>query len=78
MEELLEIFEKTKAPILRALDERIHWQTGTPSRVMRFMIIAGVTSMCIASTGVRYYGSKCFMVRSLALTVTVTVSSILM
>ena len=31
---------------------------------MRLMIIAGVASMCIASTGVRYYGSKCFVVRS--------------
>ena len=65
---MLEIFEKTKAPILRALDERIHWQTGTPSRVMRFMIVAGVSTMCIASTGVRYYGSKCFVVRILAVT----------
>jgi len=64
----LEIFEKTKAPILRALDERIHWQTGTPSRVMRSMIVAGVSTMCIASTGVRYYGSKCFVVRILAVT----------
>ena len=35
---------------------------------MRFMIVAGVSTMCIASTGVRYYGSKCFVVRILAVT----------
>lgn len=63
VEELLEIFEKTEAPILRAVEERIHWQTGTPTRAMRIMLIAGVVAMCIACTGVRYYGSKCFLVR---------------
>ena len=63
MEELLEIFEKTEAPILKALDERIHWQTGTPTRAMRFMLVAGGVAMNVACTGVRYYGSKCFVVR---------------
>ena len=63
VEELLEIFEKTEAPILRALEERIHWQTGTPTRAMRFMLIAGTVAMCVACTGIRYYSSKCFVVR---------------
>lgn len=63
MEELLEIFEKTEAPVLKALDERIHWQTGTPSRSLRFMLIAGTVALCLACTVVRYSGSMCFMVR---------------
>ena len=48
---------------MRALDERIHWQTGTPTRAMRFMLVAGTVAMCVACTEVRYYGSKCFVVR---------------
>ena len=63
VEELLELFEQTEAPLLRIVQERVHWHGDALPRWMRAVIITGSITMCIACTAVRYYGSKCFTVR---------------
>jgi hypothetical protein len=63
VEELLELFEHTEAPLLRAVDERVHWHAETLPRWVRAMLLLGGVTMTISCTVVRYYGSRCFTVR---------------
>jgi hypothetical protein len=64
VEELLELFEQKEGPLLRAVDERVKWQSDTLPRWVRCMLVLGAVTMGLAVTGVRYYGSKCFTVRT--------------
>ena len=63
MEELLEIFEQTEGPAIRALEAHVHWQTGSLPTWMRGVLIIGTACMGLACTAVRYYSKKCFTVR---------------
>ncbi len=67
VEELLEVFEQREAPLLRALEERVHWRTGSLPAPMRAAVGAGVAAMCAANAMARYFGSQCFAVRNMAL-----------
>jgi hypothetical protein len=64
VEELLEIFERTEGPLLRAVKERVKWTSDELPRSVRALLILGAVTMCLACTGVRYFGAKCFTVRA--------------
>jgi hypothetical protein len=64
VEELEELFERTQAPLLRAVDERAHWHSDHLPRWMRFVIVVGTVTMGLANAGVRYNSARCFTVRT--------------
>jgi hypothetical protein len=64
VEELLEIFEQTEAPLLRAVEARVKWTSDELPHSVRALLILGAVTMGLACTGVRYYGAKCFTVRA--------------
>lgn len=60
VEELEELFERTEAPILRAVDERVHWQGDQLPLTQRVAIAVGVATMGVACMLVRYASKSCF------------------
>ena len=63
VEELEELFERTQAPLLRAVDERAHWHADHLPRWVRFVIVSGTVTVGLANAGVRYNSARCFTVR---------------
>jgi hypothetical protein len=60
VEELEELFERTEAPIIRAVEERVDWRGDQLPLAQRVAIVVGVATMGVACTLVRYASKSCF------------------
>lgn len=63
VDELLELFELTQAPLLRAVEARVHWHTGQLPRWVRGLLILGALGMGLGCFLVRNVSRSCFTVR---------------